>query len=278
MPLRRRHLYLPCAAAIVAPSPALAHSPLAGDTDSQLAAGVSALVLATLWLLYLSGAFRQPPRKVRLAGFHAAMLLSLLAVLGPLDTLAQDSTAWHMVQHMLFLVVIAPLWVLSRPLPQLAAAGGRLIARMAGPLLRCARHPMLIAYIHAFVIWFWHTPHFYRLALDDPWWHLTEHTLFLVTAGLLWWVVLHSSRRHMGWALAALLFTLMNTGFLGAVLTFASSPLYGDARGLEDQQLAGLIMWVPGAVPYLLASAWVGYRWTKQMQRTVVAQARHSEA
>jgi len=59
----------------------------------------------------------------------------------------------------------------------------------------------------------------------------------------------------------------MHTGFLGAVLTFAGTPLYDEARSLPDQQLAGLIMWVPGAIPYLLASAWVGHRWDQQLHR-----------
>jgi cytochrome c oxidase assembly factor CtaG len=67
------------------------------------------------------------------------------------------------------------------------------------------------------------------------------------------------------WALAALLFTLMHTGFLGALLTFARDPLYAETRDLQDQQLAGLIMWVAGAVPYLIASAWMGHRWFQRI-------------
>lgn len=61
--------------------------------------------------------------------------------------------------------------------------------------------------------------------------------------------LLAGAAKRAPWALLALLFTLMHTGFLGAVLTFAESPLYGEARSLADQQLAGLIMWVVGSVP-----------------------------
>jgi cytochrome c oxidase assembly factor CtaG len=195
------------------------------------------------------------------------MLLCWFAVLGPLDQWAQNSASAHMSQHMLFMVVIAPLWVLSGPLPQLAAATGRGGALVWGPLLRFTRHPMLAAWLHGLVIWFWHTPRFYLLALEHPWWHVLEHALFLATAGLFWWAVLRQGRGRTHWALFALLLTLMHTGFLGAVLTFARAPLYGSAGSLPDQQLAGLIMWVPGAIPYLLAAAWVGYRGYRQLRR-----------
>jgi putative membrane protein len=105
------------------------------------------------------------------------------------------------------------------------------------------------------------------LAVNNPWWHALEHACFLLSAGLFWWAVLRASRTRMPWALLALLLTLMHTGFLGAILTFAQSPIYGEARSLEDQQLAGLIMWVLGGIPYLLASAWLGWRWYMQLMR-----------
>jgi cytochrome c oxidase assembly factor CtaG len=61
------------------------------------------------------------------------------------------------------------------------------------------------------------------------------------------------------------LITLMHTGLLGALLTFANAPLYGDATGLGDQQLAGLIMWVPGGLVYLVAAAYAGHVWMRQL-------------
>ncbi len=250
-------------------TPALAHSPIAGGGQDQLATLASAALLALLWLLYLAGSRRRPPGRGAALLFHGATLLCLFAVLGPLDQWAATSASAHMSQHMLFMVVIAPLWVLSGPLPQLAAATGRGGALIWEPLLRLTRHPVLTASLHGLVIWFWHTPRFYRLALEHPWWHVLEHALFLATAGLFWWSVLRHGRSRVHWALFALLFTLMHTGFLGAVLTFARAPLYRSAGSLPDQQLAGLIMWVPGAIPYLLAAAWIGFRayhqWRRQM-------------
>jgi len=247
---------LGCLAAL----PALAHSPLSGGGQEQVAAGLSVLLLLIMAVVYGVGSIRRRPSAGAALCFTPALLLTLLAVVGPLDHWAETSAAWHMVQHMLFMVVIAPLWVFAQPLPQLVAGIGHWLLRFWQPWLKLAGHPMQVAYLHAGVVWFWHTPYFYRLALAHPWWHVIEHGLFLGTAGLFWWAVLRSPHRRIGWALLALLFTLMHTGFLGALLTFARTPLYGDARGLADQQLAGLIMWVPGELPYMLAAGWAAYR------------------
>lgn len=248
--------------------PTMAHSPGSGTTQEQISILLGLMTMGFFWLLYLIGSRRRRASAWRAVVFHGAMLLSLFAVAGPLDEWAETSTTAHMIQHMLFMVVIAPLWVLSRPLARLVAGGaGRMLVTVWHPFWWLTRHPMLAAYLHGLTIWFWHMPRFYTLALANPWWHVVEHAMFLLTAGLFWWAVLHGRRRSVHWSLFALLLTLMHTGFLGALLTFAQAPLYGEARGLEDQQLAGLIMWVPGAIPYLLAAAWLGYRWFRDMPR-----------
>ncbi len=261
---RRRRSLAP-ALLLAVPAGALAHNPLTSQGAEQWAALLTALLLALFWGLYALGSRRRPAPRWRGLLFHATAVLCVITVLGPLDDWAETSTAAHMTQHMLLMVVIAPLWVLCRPLPQLvagAAAGlGHAAARLWTPLLRAARHPLWAAYVHAAVIWFWHLPRYYMLAVEDPWWHAIEHACFLLSAGVFWWAVLRAGHARAPWALLALLFTLMHTGFLGAVLAFAREPLYGEARSLADQQLAGLIMWVPGAIPYLLAAAWIGSRW-----------------
>ncbi|WP_290647609.1 cytochrome c oxidase assembly protein [Aquisalimonas sp.] len=250
---------------------ALAHNPLTSRGQDQAAGLLGAVLLALFWVAYLRGSRRRLPTLPAASLFHATTLLCALALFGPLDDWAQASTAAHMVQHMLLIVVIAPLWVLSRPLPQIAAGAGRMLIGIWGPILRLVGRPMVTAYLHGVAIWFWHTPYFYMVAVNNPWWHAAEHACFVVTAGVFWWAVLKSSERNAPWALLALLLTLMHTGFLGAVLTFAEAPMYGEARGLQDQQLAGLIMWVVGGIPYILASAWVGARWYRQMQRRMDA-------
>ncbi|MCP1677195.1 cytochrome c oxidase assembly factor CtaG [Natronocella acetinitrilica] len=244
-----------------------AHNPITSTGHAELAGLSGAALLLLFWVAYLLGSLRRRPPAVHAALFHATALVCALALFGPLDGWAKTSTAAHMVQHMLLMVVVAPLWVLSQPLQQLARGAGRFFATVWNALLPLVQRPMTVAYLHAAAIWFWHTPYFYRVAVENPWWHALEHACFLLTAGLFWWAVLKSSARRAPWALLAVLFTLMHTGFLGAILTFANAPLYGEARGLADQQLAGLIMWVVGGVPYLLAAGWIAHRWYRQLQR-----------
>lgn len=249
-------------------SPAvLAHNPITSTGHEQLAGLFGVVLLLLFWGGYLLGSLRRRPRGRDGALFHATALVCALALFGPLDDWAKASTAAHMVQHMLLMVVVAPLWVLSRPLQQLAAGAGRLFTGPWKMLLPLVQRPVTAAYLHAAAIWFWHTPYFYMVAVENPWWHALEHACFLGTAGLFWWAVLKSSAVRAPWALLAVLFTLMHTGFLGAILTFADAPMYGEARGLDDQHLAGLIMWVVGGVPYLMASGWIAHRWYWQMQR-----------
>ena len=220
--------------------------------------------LAFFWSAYIWGSVRVWPGWGKAALFHSGGLLAAAALIGPLDRLAESNAAAHMIQHMLMMVAIAPLWVLAQPLPQLANAA-RWITGLWTPLLRLARYPVAAAVVHGLVIWFWHAPRLYILALENPWWHLVEHASFLLTAGIFWWAVLRSSRRAGPAALLALLFTLMHTGFLGALLTFASGSLYGEGRDLLSQQLAGLTMWVVGGIPYLVAALWTGSRWFQQI-------------
>ncbi len=246
---------------------AFAHNPITSRGEGQIAALLSLLALITFWIFYLLGVKQKRPARYQIFLFHLAAIMCGLAVLGPLDDWAKTSSAAHMTQHMLLMVVIAPLWVMSKPLAQIIAGSGRLWAWLWRPMLLLTRYPLTTAYIHGAIIWFWHMPYFYMLAVENVWWHALEHLFFLITAGLFWWAVLKGSRQNTAWALLAILFTLMHTGFLGALLTFASVPLYGEARNLNDQQLAGLIMWVVGAVPYLAAATWVGNKWYKQLQQ-----------
>lgn len=237
--------------------PALAHGQ--GANEAQLLGG---LLPALLWLAYCAGARRVRPAAGRWLTFHGASLTAALIAFGPLERWAGSGAATHMIQHLLIMAVMAPLYTLARPLPQWLAATGRPGRWLFRPLLRLSRYPIRVAGLQGIVIWFWHAPKFYNLALADPWWHLVEHAGFALGAGLFWWSVL--SRRSAA-ALPALLFTFMHTGMLGALLTFAQAPLYGDRLDLQDQQLAGLIMWVPGGLPYLLAGAWCGLRWLQQL-------------
>ncbi len=246
---------------------AVAHSPLVNNEISSVPLAIAGLWLLAFWAAYLIGAVRVWPGLPRWLLFNIAMVVAIFALFGPLDHWAETSAAMHMVQHMLMMVFIAPLWVLAQPLPQYAVISPTGVRAAAKPLLHLARFPLTAAAVHGLIIWFWHAPKLYVLALDNDWWHFVEHGCFLASAGVFWWAVLHCGRRGAPVALLALLFTLMHTGFLGALLTFANSPLYGEGRSLQSQQLAGLIMWILGGLPYMIAAAWVAMRWFRHLQR-----------
>lgn len=242
-----------------------AHDPVTSEGQARWVGVINLLLLGGLWALYLVGQRRHAPPRWRANLFHLACAVALFTLLGPLDDWAESSTAAHMVQHMLMMIIIAPLWVLSRPFPQWFHAGLKRLAKWHR-VARASQYPLTMAYLHAAAIWFWHLPKPYMLAVGNPWWHWAEHLSFLATAVGFWWPVLLGGRNNRPFALLAVLFTLMHTGFLGAVLTFAADLLYDEARTIADQQLAGLIMWVGGGVPYLIAASWVSYRWLRELE------------
>jgi cytochrome c oxidase assembly factor CtaG len=248
-------------------SPASAHSLFAGQALERLPLALSALLLGAAWLLYGLGARRVRPHGLEALWLHLAMLIAVLTVFGLLDDWAETSTSWHMLQHMLFMLVIAPLWTLARPLPQWRAVCGPLLQPLWRGILRIGRYPVPLAMLHGALIWIWHSPSLYILALENLWWHMLEHASFLFSAWLFWWACLRAPPRQVPQALLAILLTLMHTGLLGALLTFGNSSFYGAERDLADQQLAGLLMWVPGGLVYLAAAGWITWRWLARSWR-----------
>ncbi|MBV2205238.1 MAG: cytochrome c oxidase assembly protein, partial [Pseudomonas sp.] len=160
-----------------------------------------------------------------------------------------------------------PLWALARPLPQWHGITGRFAQPLWTVILRAGRYPTLLALLHGAVIWIWHTPKLYVLALDNLWWHAFEHACFLFSGWLFWWSVLRANPKQVPQALMAVVLTLMHTGLLGALLTFGTTSFYGAGRSVEDQQLAGLLMWVPGGLIYLLGGGWIVWRWLTRIWR-----------
>lgn len=209
------------------------------------------------------------------AAFGGGVLALLLATVWPFDALGEWSLAAHMAQHMLLLAVAPPLLLAARPRAALAAA---LPAAWARGLHRCARAcaiPPLRSLAGATlanvaVMWGWHMPAALELALASEAVHWLMHASFL-GAGLWLWTLLWQRLRDdaAGGALAgtvAIVVVMMQMGFLGALLTFSRRALYpfyaarAPELGLDvlaDQQLAGLIMWVPSCLPYLAGAIWL---------------------
>lgn len=216
------------------------------------------------------------------AAFATGLVALFIALASPLDEMAEALFAAHMVQHLLLILVAAPLLVAGAPiLPALWAVPRAPRRALAGwwrrsPALRRVAHwttaPGVAFVLHTLALWFWHLPAPYQSALRSPALHALEHGSFLGTAILFWWAVAPPIGRRRASEGAGILMiggTLMQSGALGAVLMFASAPWYplhaAGARTwgmtpLEDQQLAGLIMWVPASLVYIAAAAWLFLR------------------
>ncbi len=232
--------------------------------------------VASLWRKAGTG------RAIRVADaarFALGWLALAGALLSPLDTLAARSFGIHMVQHELMMVVAAPLLVLARPLEAWAwalpaGARGAVAALARTRLLRrlwgWLTEPAGAWCFHALALWLWHLPALFAAALVDPRLHVLQHVFFFAAALAFWWSVLGGRARAPGaLPIASLLTTMLHTGALGALLTFAPAPLYSSAlqhpalglTALEDQQLGGLVMWVPGGLAYLVAALALVGRW-----------------
>lgn len=248
-------LTVPGAAAFV-----LSTSPAAAHDDAAAGSGAAVAMLwafaACLALWHARGAFRQwPPRLAAARAFSLSLglLVALAAVNGPAARWAEHSLAAHMGQHMLLLLAAPPLLLLGRPLPALLRAMPHARRRRAAAVFGArlpspALHPMVAALLQASVVSSWHVPLMFAAAEADGLLHALEHAS-LLAVGLLYWQGQIDPRGAVAGAILASLVTIVWCGFLGALLTFAPVPLF-DAP-LQEQQLAGLLMWVPCGFAYL---------------------------
>ena len=230
-------------------------------------------------LLYAIGARRlarrtRPGRGLprwRLLAFASGMLLMAIALVSPLDALGSALFAAHMAQHEVMIVLAAPLLILGTPVvPMLWALPigwrrrlGAWSRRYLRRGWRFATRPEVAFVLHLLAVVVWHVPALYQATLGSDVIHALQHASFVGTALLFWWSMLgggaHQRARY-GAAVLCLFGTALYGSALGALLTFASAPWY-PAYGswplvwgltpLEDQQLGGLIMWIPAGVVHL---------------------------
>jgi putative membrane protein len=217
------------------------------------------------------------------AAFGAGWLSLWLALISPLDRLSDILFSAHMAQHEILMVVAAPLLVIGRPfLPVMwalpARARDRLGAWARRPAVRGTwsrvTGPFFVLALHAVAVWTWHAPALFEAALRSETVHGFQHLCFFWTAVLFWWSMVQGGYGRLGYGVAALFVfaTAVHTSVLGALLTFASVlwyPTYGGrgavwgVTALADQQLAGLYMWIPSGLTFLvlglaLVAAWIG--------------------
>ncbi len=239
-----------------------------------LLAGLAALTVlhAVGWVrLARRAAGRRRWRRLGLA--LAGTATAGLAIASPLDGLAHRSFAAHMLQHVLLMMVAAPLWLLADPfstllwgLPgPLRRGAGRLLVpsaplRRAGALLVAMPAAWLV---QAAFLWGWHVPALYDRAVGHPAVHAAQHLTLLGSALLFWWPVVAPAprlrrRAHRGARVGYLVLNAFQGAALGLLLALSPRVLYASyaARpdALEDQALGGVVMWALGGAVDMLAA------------------------
>jgi putative membrane protein len=233
------------------------------------------------------------------AAYAVGWITLVIALVSPVHTWGEVLFSAHMTQHEILMLISAPLLVLGRPL----IAGLWAMPRNArlrigqtvhdGPILKIWRlltDPAVAFVVHGLALWFWHIPFLFQATLESDIVHTLQHASFLGSALLFWWAIIYGRRgaASYGAGVLYLFITSIHSGLLGAFLTFTPRlwyPIYAPttlAWGLspiEDQQLGGLIMWVPAGIVYIVAAlimfaAWIG----SSEQSAVAAQTRSAAA
>ena len=278
--------------AVLTPLAAYAHGgsgdqrPGPGWTWDSLITGplaLSAVLFAAGWIRLRRRSRQGGDRLDRRALLFAGGWLTLAgALVSPLHQAGERAFSAHMFEHELLMLLAAPLLVLSEPLsamiwafPASARRGLGAAARWAplSLLWRTLTQPITATLAQAAALWLWHAPSLFDRALASDGWHIAQHLSFLLTALFFWTAMLRPARGRGGVAVLCLFATSVVSGALGALMAFSESPWYAGyaAMGMapsgltpaEDQQVAGLLMWIPGGVVHAgaaLALVWAALK------------------
>jgi putative membrane protein len=206
--------------------------------------------------------------------FAAGWLSLFAALVAPLHWLGERLFTAHMVGHEVLMTLAAPLIAVSRPAGAMVwglpaawrtPVGGLGQTPAFASLWRWLTRPIIATMLHGIALWAWHAPFLYNAALLNAHVHWLQHVSFLATALLFWWSLLRGRERERGFggAVGYLFLTALHSGLLGMLITFARRPIYPlqsetaiewGLAPLEDQQLAGVVMWMPAGTVYAVAA------------------------
>jgi putative membrane protein len=219
--------------------------------------------------------------RAEIAAFAAGWMAIFVALVSPLDGMSGELFSAHMVQHEMLMIVAAPLIVLGTPYalvePVAAAMARRRATRTIPALCVLATSAVAAWMLHAAAIVLWHVPALFDAAVGNDAVHSAQHLCFFGTAVIFWWGILRVANGR-GTAMVAVFTTAVYTSALGALLTvaprawysiYASSTAAWGLTPLEDQQLGGLIMWVPAGIVYTGAGLWLFAAWLRESDRRV---------
>lgn len=230
-----------------------------------------------------------PPGFGRLALFATSMLLVLVALISPIDSIADSVMAVHMVQHVILIDLVPVLLIMSltkgllRPVTRRVTA----IEQRAGVLA----HPVFAVFMYIGMMGLWHVPRMYDLALEHGQVHVLEHICFLAAGMLYWWHLLSPIKARMGLggmgAIVYMAVTKFFVGVLGIILVFAphaiypwyeSHPHYWGLTAHADQSLAGAVMALEQSVVMASALVYVIYRMFNDSEKEAQRKERYDDA
>jgi cytochrome c oxidase assembly factor CtaG len=238
------------------------------------------------------GGYRRNPWRLtavwRPISYFTGLLFIALALLSPIDVLAQQLFLMHMIQHLFLMMLAPPLLLIASPLPFILwGLPDRWRLGVGGVLgkglhrdsrfrrgLRTATNPGMVWLIWVIVLIGWHDPALYNLALEVEWVHDLEHISFFLASMLLYWHITGAGPRiHKQFSLvgrtALTVAAIPPNMFLGLVLALATGVIYSHylnvpriwgIDALADQQISGFIMWVPGSMMHIVAALFLIYR------------------
>ncbi len=269
---------------------------------------VAALLVSAAWFaIGVARSWRRahPARTFatwHVGAFAAGWLVLAIALVSPVHRLGSELFSVHMAQHELLMLVAAPLLVLSRPgvpmlwaIPETCRSGIGAVFKL-GPvsgIWKAISDPLVAWLLHGTTLWIWHAPALYQAALRNEWLHGLQHSMFFATALLFWWTLIAGHRGRLGYGGAVLYVftTAVHSSVLGALITFSQRLWYPIYEGrtvawhltaLEDQQLGGLIMWIPAGVVLTAIGLVFLASWLRDTERrsayTKTAFARSGEA
>lgn len=253
----------------------------------NLLTAVTLAIVALRYALGLPRVWRKSIRAWQAVAFFAGCASVWASLLSRIDAWSDVFFSAHMGQHEILMLVSAPLMVLGRPflvtlhaLPAPARAAIANGVRLSAKTWERLTGPLTVLLLHAIVLWAWHVPVAFEAALHHDALHAVQHLMFFLTAALFWWALIHGRYGRAGYGIGVLYVfaTAMHTQLLGALLTFGHRTWYpthamrtaaSGVNPVDDQQLAGVVMWIPFGVVFLLSGLALFAAWLGEAERRV---------
>jgi putative membrane protein len=262
------------------------------------------ICLGSLLALYFWGARRLLSRsnlkstgKIKKWAFGGSLVALLVALISPVDVYSNDLFFVHMIQHLLLIMVAAPLIRMASPIAECLWGLPRSIRKPIVTMLskkspiRVFLHgittPLVAWFLFAIVVWVWHVPEIYDMALKSSQLHDFEHLTMFFAGIVFWWPVLGSpvlfKQLVFPLRFLYLFLALMQNVILASILTYADKPIYrfyvdsplhwGISKG-ADQQLGGVLMWLVGSMMFAGVTIVLIYMWLERDHRRMLKEQR----